>query len=92
MKIAVLKEVAANESRVGATPETVKKLIGLGASVAVESGAGAGARIADADYAAAGAIVAGRAEVIAGAQMVLGIQAPQLADLPGGDHPEHLAP
>ena len=83
MKIAVLKEIAANESRVGATPESVKKLIGLGASVAVESGAGFGARISDADYAAAGASVASRAEVIAGAQMVLGIQAPQLADLPG---------
>lgn len=83
MKIAVLREVAANETRVGATPETVKKLIGLGAEVAVESGAGAGARIADADYAAAGATVAARADVIAGAQMVLGIQAPQLADLPG---------
>jgi len=83
MKIAVLREVAANETRVGATPETVKKLIGLGAEVAVESGAGAGARIADADFAAAGATVAARADVIAGAQMVLGIQAPQLADLPG---------
>ncbi|MBU6165503.1 MAG: NAD(P) transhydrogenase subunit alpha [Alphaproteobacteria bacterium] len=83
MKIAVLKEIAANERRVGATPETVKKLIALGASVAVEAGAGFGARISDADYAAAGAIVDGRAEVIAGAQMVLGIQAPPLADLPG---------
>jgi NAD(P) transhydrogenase subunit alpha len=83
MKIAVLKETAAIETRVAATPETVKKLIGLGASVAVEAGAGAGARIADDDYAAAGATVAARKDVIDGAQMVLGVQGPQLADLPG---------
>jgi NAD(P) transhydrogenase subunit alpha len=83
MKIAVLRETASNEARVAATPETVKKLIGLGASVAIEAGAGAGARIADADYVAAGATVAGRADVIADAAMVLGVQGPQLADLPG---------
>jgi NAD(P) transhydrogenase subunit alpha len=40
MKIAVLRERAAGETRVSATPETVGKLIGLGAELAVESGAG----------------------------------------------------
>ena len=40
MKIAVVKEQAAGEARVAATPETVKKFIGLGAQVAVEAGAG----------------------------------------------------
>ncbi len=83
MKIAVLRETAANETRVAATPETVKKLIGLGASVAVEAGAGSHARISDADYAAAGATVADRAGVIADAAMVLGVQGPPPADLPG---------
>ena len=83
MKIAVLKESAATESRVAATPETVKKLIGLGADVAIESGAGAGAKISDADYQAAGATVAARGDVIGGADMVLGVQGPALADLPG---------
>ncbi|MEI6419520.1 MAG: NAD(P) transhydrogenase subunit alpha, partial [Sphingomonadales bacterium] len=83
MKIAVLRETAANETRVAATPETVKKLIGLGASVAVEAGAGSHARISDADYAAAGATVADRAGVIADATMVLGVQGPPPADLPG---------
>ena len=83
MKIAVLRETAPNEQRVAATPETVKKLIGLGASVAVESGAGAGARIRDEDYAAAGASVGSRGDVIGGADMVLGVQGPQVADLPG---------
>ena len=83
MKIAVLKETAAIETRVAATPETVKKLIGLGASVALESGAGAGARISDADYTAAGASVGSRADVIGDADMVLGVQGPQVADLKG---------
>ena len=83
MKIAVLKETAATENRVAATPETVKKLIGLGADVAIESGAGAGAKIRDAEYEAAGAVVAARADVIAGADMVLGVQGPLVADLPG---------
>ena len=41
MKLAVLKERRDGETRVAATPETVKKLKGLGLEVAVESGAGA---------------------------------------------------
>ena len=49
MKIAVLKEGEAGERRVAASPETVKKFSALGASVAVEKGAGADAAIADAD-------------------------------------------
>jgi len=73
MKIAVLKEAGGVETRVAATPETVKKMMALGASVAVESGAGFGAKISDADYAAAGATVAPRSDVIAGADMVLGV-------------------
>ena len=48
MRIAVLKELAPGETRVAATPETVKKFIGLGADVAVEAGAGESASIADA--------------------------------------------
>ncbi|MBF9151350.1 NAD(P)(+) transhydrogenase (Re/Si-specific) subunit alpha, partial [Novosphingobium sp. 1Y9A] len=40
MKIAVLRERATGESRVSASPETVKKFIALGATVAVETGAG----------------------------------------------------
>jgi NAD(P) transhydrogenase subunit alpha len=83
MKIAVLREIADAEPRVAATPETVKKLIGLGASVAVEAGAGAHANIADAAYGDAGASVADRAATIAGADLVLGVQGPAVADLPG---------
>ncbi|MGH6644089.1 MAG: NAD(P)(+) transhydrogenase (Re/Si-specific) subunit alpha, partial [Bradyrhizobium sp.] len=47
MRIAIPAEVEAGEPRVAATPETVKKLIGLGASVAVAAGAGAGSGIPD---------------------------------------------
>ncbi|KAB7648879.1 Re/Si-specific NAD(P)(+) transhydrogenase subunit alpha [Polymorphobacter fuscus] len=83
MKIAVLRETADAEPRVAATPETVKKLIGLGAEVAVESGAGVHASIADAAYADAGAAVGDRAATIAGAGLVLGVQGPTVADLPG---------
>lgn len=83
MKIAVLRETADAENRVAATPETVRKLIGLGAEIAVEAGAGAGAAIADAAYAEAGATVADRAATIAAADLVLGVQGPAIADLPG---------
>ncbi|WP_010218987.1 NAD(P) transhydrogenase subunit alpha [Sphingomonas sp. PAMC 26621] len=83
MKIAVLRETAEGERRVAATAETVKKFIALGASVAVEAGAGATASIADADYAAAGATVADRAATLAGAAIVLGVQGPSADTLAG---------
>ena len=83
MKIAVLRETADAENRVAATPETVRKLIGLGAEIAIEAGAGAGAAIADAAYAEAGATVADRVATIAAADLVLGVQGPAVADLPG---------
>jgi H+-translocating NAD(P) transhydrogenase subunit alpha len=83
VKIAVLRETAEGERRVAATPETVKKFIALGASVAVESGAGLTASIADADYAAAGASVADRAATLAGAEIVLGVQGPAADTLSG---------
>ena len=83
MRIAVLKELAAGETRVAATPETVKKFIGLGAEVAVESGAGVTASIADADYTAAGASVGSRADVLKGANIILGIQGPDPKSLSG---------
>ena len=83
MKIAVLKEQASGECRVAATPETVKKFIGLGAQVAVEAGAGVTASIADADYVSAGATVATRADTVAGADIILGVQGPDVASISG---------
>jgi NAD(P) transhydrogenase subunit alpha len=83
MKIAVLKEQADGERRVSATPETVKKFIALGATLAVETGAGETASIADAAYAEAGASVGDRAATLAGADIVLGVQGPDPASLAG---------
>ncbi|MFM8498998.1 MAG: Re/Si-specific NAD(P)(+) transhydrogenase subunit alpha [Chakrabartia sp.] len=82
-RIAVLKEQAPGENRVSATPETVKKLIALGAHVAVEAGAGAAAAIADADYAAAGAMLGSRKDVVATAEILLGVQGPEAASIKG---------
>ena len=81
IRIAVLKERATGETRVSATPETVKKFIALGASVAVEPGAGELASISDADYAAAGAEVTKAA--LTGADIVLGVQGPEPKALSG---------
>ena len=83
MRIAVLRETAEAERRVAATPETVKKLIALGATVAVETGAGAGANVADAQFADAGATVGDRTSTVAGADLVLGVQGPDAGTLTG---------
>ncbi len=84
MKIAVLKERRAHEMRVAATPDSVKKLIGMGAEVAIEAGAGAAADYPDAAYAQAGAaIAADAAAVCAGAVIVLKVQRP-MAEAEGG--------
>lgn len=83
MKIAVLRERAEGETRVAATPETVAKLIGLGASVAIEAGAGELARFPDADYAAAGATVGAAAATVKGADIVLTVRRPGAAVLAG---------
>ncbi len=84
MRLAVLKEQA-GEPRVAATPETVKKLKGLGLDVAVQAGAGAHAAIADSEYAAAGAEVApDMASAVAGAGIVFSVRPPQVAALPRG--------
>jgi NAD(P) transhydrogenase subunit alpha len=77
MRLAVLKERGAFETRVAATPDTVKKLIGLGLTVAVEAGAGIGAAISDADFQAAGAEIApDSTTAAAGAQIVFAVAAP----------------
>ncbi|MDQ1157490.1 NAD(P) transhydrogenase subunit alpha [Sphingomonas sp. SORGH_AS 950] len=81
--IAVLRETAGDESRVAATPETVRKLTALGATLAVERGAGQAAGIADGDYEQAGATVAERGVVLAGAGIVLAVQAPEVEGLRG---------
>ncbi len=81
MKIAVLKERRADERRVAATPETVKKFVGLGVEVAVESGAGAAAHYSDDDFQGAGAsIAADPAATLAGADLILKVRRPIMED------------
>ncbi len=81
MRLAVLRERRVAEARVAATPETVKRLIVLGLTVAVETGAGATASIPDAEFAAAGAeIAADPAAALAGAGVVFAVQAPEAAE------------
>ncbi|WP_075215212.1 Re/Si-specific NAD(P)(+) transhydrogenase subunit alpha [Mongoliimonas terrestris] len=82
MKIAVPREVDPEESRVAATPDTVKRYIGLGATVAVETGAGLKSRIPDAEYAAAGATIApSAAEAVADADVVLKVRRPDASEI-----------
>jgi NAD(P) transhydrogenase subunit alpha len=88
MRLAVLKERRASETRVAATPETVKKLIALGLTVVVESGAGAQASISDAEFTAAGAEITSSAEtMLSGAGIVFSVRMPeavQRAAIPRG--------
>jgi len=83
VKIAVLKETAQGETRVSASPETVKKFIALGATISIEKGAGAGASIGDSDYETAGASVGSLASVLKDADIVLGVQGPDPKALTG---------
>jgi len=79
LRIAILKERASGETRVAATPETVKKFIALGNEFAVECGAGVNASISDDAYAAAGASIGSAGETVKQADIVLGVQAPDVA-------------
>ena len=82
MRLAVLKERRAFETRVAATPDTVKKLIALGLTVAIETGAGLASAVSDAEYQAAGAeICPDPAATLAGAGVVFAVQAPEPAEL-----------
>ncbi len=83
MKIAVPRESEAIETRVAATPETVKKFIALGFDVAVEKAAGQLSRITDAEYKEAGATIAATAKAaLAGADVVLKVRRPSAEELP----------
>ena len=77
MKIAILKERRPHETRVAATPETVKKLKALGAEVTIEAGAGTAAAYTDQAYAEAGAnVVPDAASAAAAGDIVFKIQRP----------------
>ena len=80
MRIGVPRESAAGETRVAATPETVKKLKSQGHVLLVESGAGLAASATDAAYAAAGAEIVDRAGAYA-AELVLKVRSPDAQEL-----------
>ena len=78
MKIAVPREIRADETRVALDPESCKKLIALGLEVAVEAGAGAAAHFPDQAYQEAGAtLVPDAASLLGWADFVLKVNAPQ---------------
>lgn len=82
MRIAVPTETTSAETRVAATPETVKKFIALGAEVFVQAGAGFTSGIPDADFAAAGAVIAKTVEAaLKDADIVLKVRRPVGAEL-----------
>jgi H+-translocating NAD(P) transhydrogenase subunit alpha len=84
MRIAVLSETDGAETRVSATPETVKKYKSLGADVVVQAGAGAKAGVPDAEFEAAGASIAsGAAEALKDADVVLKVRRPAEGELTG---------
>ena len=81
MKIAVPKERRSYEKRVAATPDTVKKYRALGYDVVVEAGCGVEASYTDEMYRAAGADVQSSVdEVMKGADIILKVQRPMLAN------------
>lgn len=78
MRLVIPKESLSGERRTSATPETVKKMIRLGADVAIESGAGAAVGFSDDVYAELGAeIVSDRAALMSSADMVLRLRKPE---------------
>src|SRR2546428_414852 len=77
MLIAIPAECVANEPRVAATPDTVKKLVAMGHSVVVQSGAGLASALPDQAFRDAGATIAdSRAATYANADIVLKVRAP----------------
>ncbi|MDZ4322530.1 MAG: Re/Si-specific NAD(P)(+) transhydrogenase subunit alpha [Alphaproteobacteria bacterium] len=92
MQIAVLKEKRPYETRVAATPETVKKLIALGFSVTVEKGAGDSSQYPDSQYEAAGAKVAASPEkTLDKAKIILKVL-PPMTKKDGGEDEVKLLP
>jgi H+-translocating NAD(P) transhydrogenase subunit alpha len=81
MRIGIPAETYAGETRVAATPETVKKLLATGHKVSVQTGAGSGASIPDAEYQAVGATMASAADIYAQSEIVLKVRAPGTDEL-----------
>ena len=105
MKVAITRERAPEETRVAISPDTAKRLLGLGLEVMIESGAGAGARFSDSDFKSLGAGIGTSVEqTLKDANLVFKVGVPETEELdamPRGcalvstlspyDHPELLA-
>ena len=83
MQIGIPTETVAGESRVAATPETVKKLINAGHSVVIQRGAGVKAAYIDSAYEQVGATITD--DAYTGSQIILKVRAPK------GDEIQKLA-
>jgi NAD(P) transhydrogenase subunit alpha len=84
MRIAVLSETDRVETRVAATPETVKKYVSLGAEVVVQGGAGLEAGVSDAEFTAAGATIANTAkDALKEADVILRVRRPAEGEIKG---------
>src|SRR5579884_2618505 len=83
MLIGVVAEVDPSETRVAATPETVKKFAALGADVAIQHGAGLKSGVTDADYQAAAARLAEAGQVLSEADILLKVRRPTESELAG---------
>ena len=81
MRIGIPAETRAGETRVAATPETVKKMLATGHQVLVETGAGAGAHYMDAEFESAGALLVDAATLYKDSQIVLKVKAPTADEL-----------
>ena len=97
MLIAIPKETAPGELRAALIPDTVKKLVRMGAEVSLEAGAGTGAGFSDDDYETAGASIASdKASLLGAADVVLRVRKPELSDVellkPGSIHVSFLDP
>ena len=80
--LAVTRERRAGETRVAATSDAVKRLVALGLSVRVESGAGLTASVIDADYVAAGAAVTpDLASTLSGVDILLKVRGPSAEEI-----------
>ena len=80
MRIGVPLEIRPGETRVAATPETVKKFIGQGHTVIIQKDAGVRASQPDSAYEAVGASIGGAADTL-GAEIVLKVRAPEASEL-----------
>ncbi|MDB4491168.1 Re/Si-specific NAD(P)(+) transhydrogenase subunit alpha [Luminiphilus sp.] len=78
MRLAIPRETHLGENRASVTPETVKKLVHLGADVIIEAGAGTGCGISDDEYTAQGAVIESDRDALLGsADMVLRLRKPE---------------